>query len=62
MTGVMTGTPNSFAQAATGGEAIAQSMARGFVVAFHAAVRAVRLYPVENSAVQKALQELSVHA
>ena len=62
MTGVMTGMPNSFAQAATGGEAIAQSMARGFVVAFHAAVRAVRLYPVENSAVQKALQELSVHA
>ncbi len=48
--------------ALSGGESVAQSLARAFVVAFHAAVRAVRLYPVENSAVQKALQELCVHA
>src|SRR4051812_48477273 len=49
-------------QPTSGGEPIAQSQARAFVVAFHAAVRAVRLYPVENTAVQKALQELAVHA
>lgn len=46
----------------TSGEPLAQKLARAYVVAFHAAVRAVRLYPVENSAVQKALQELSGHA
>ncbi len=62
MTAVMTSSPNGGPQGATGGEVIAQSLARGFVVAFHAAVRAVRLYPVENTAVQKALQELSVQS
>ena len=36
----------------------AQRICRGFVVTLHAAVRAVRLYPVENSAVQKAITEL----
>lgn len=40
------------------GEPQAQRTARGFVVALHGAVRAVRLYPIENSAVQKAIAEL----
>jgi HD-GYP domain-containing protein (c-di-GMP phosphodiesterase class II) len=39
-------------------DAPAQQTARGFVVALHAAVRAVRLYPIENSAVQKAIADL----
>jgi len=39
-------------------EAQVQRTARSFVVALHGAVRAVRLYPVENVAVQKALEEL----
>ncbi len=34
--------------------------ARAVVVALHGALRAVRLYPIENSAVQKALAELDV--
>jgi HD-GYP domain-containing protein (c-di-GMP phosphodiesterase class II) len=42
-----------------GTDAHTQRLARGFVVALHSAVRAVRLYPVENSAVQKALLELT---
>jgi HD-GYP domain-containing protein (c-di-GMP phosphodiesterase class II) len=36
----------------------AQRAARAFVVSLHAAVRAIRLYPVENSAVQKAVADL----
>ena len=43
-----------------GHEAQTQRAARAYVVALHGAVRAVRLYPVENSAVQKALLELLV--
>jgi len=35
-----------------------QRTARAFVVALHGAVRAVRLYPIENSAVQKTIAEL----
>ncbi len=45
-----------------GSEAQVQRMARAYVVALHGAVRAVRLYPVENSAVQKSLEELSAAA
>jgi HD-GYP domain-containing protein (c-di-GMP phosphodiesterase class II) len=40
------------------GDPQAQRTARAFVVALHGAVRAVRLYPIENSAVQKAIAEL----
>jgi len=39
-----------------------QRASRAFVVAMHGAVRAVRLYPVENAAVQKAIQELGASA
>ncbi|MEP6763382.1 MAG: HD domain-containing phosphohydrolase [Gemmatimonadaceae bacterium] len=59
----MTATGNTVASNASqmtgGSDAATQSIARSFVIAFHAAVRAVRLYPVENDAVQKALQELA---
>lgn len=37
----------------------AQKAARAFVVAMNSAVRAIRLYPVENAAVQKAIAEVS---
>ncbi|MCC6243132.1 MAG: HD domain-containing protein [Gemmatimonadaceae bacterium] len=43
-----------------GGEAQTQKLSRAFLVSLHGAVRAVRLYPVENAAVQKALTELSL--
>lgn len=36
----------------------AQKHARAFVVAMNSAVRAVRLYPIENAAVQRAITEL----
>lgn len=39
-----------------------QRISRAFIVALHGAVRAVRLYPVENAAVQKAIHELGVAA
>ncbi len=39
-----------------------QRTLRGMVVALHGAVRAIRLYPVENSAVQKAIAELGAAA
>jgi len=42
----------------SGGDAGAQKHARSFVVAMNSAIRAVRLYPVENAAVQKAIAEL----
>ena len=32
---------------------------RNFMVAFYAALRAIKLYPLEHSAVQKTLAELS---
>lgn len=40
-------------------DAHVQRTARAFVVALHGALRAVRLYPIENVAVQKALADLS---
>lgn len=40
-------------------DATRQRSARTFLVALHGATRAIRLYPVENAAVQKALSELS---
>lgn len=39
-------------------DAAAQKLARAFAVAMNSAIRAVRLYPVENAAVQKAIAEL----
>ncbi|AMW04972.1 HD-GYP domain-containing protein [Gemmatimonas phototrophica] len=40
------------------GDPSGQKAARAFVVAMNSAIRAVRLYPVENAAVQKAIAEL----
>lgn len=40
----------------------AQKVARAFVVAMNSALRAIRLYPVENTAVQKAIAELGSSA
>ena len=44
------------------GDPLAQPTARTFVVALHGAIRAVRLYPIENSAVQKSIVELGLAA
>lgn len=44
------------------GSAVAQRRARAYLTALYSATRAIRLYPVENAAVQKALTELNVTA
>lgn len=53
---------NSYSQQPdpAGGDASQHHIARAFLVALHGATRAIRLYPIENSAVQKALHELSL--
>ncbi len=51
-------TPMAAAGRESTGDPQAQRTARGFVVALHGAVRAVRLYPIENSAVQKAIADV----
>ena len=43
-------------------EGAEQRIARGFVAGVHAAARAIRLYPLENMAVQKAVTELRAAA
>lgn len=43
-------------------ESRGQKLARAVVVAMNSAVRAIRLYPVENAAVQKAIGELTNNA
>jgi len=52
----------SVSQDATNAEISVQRTVRSVVVAFHGALRAIRLYPVENSAVQKAIAELGAAA
>ena len=42
-----------------GGDSYIRRVGRTFVVAFYGALRAIRLYPVENAAVQKALEEFA---
>ncbi len=42
----------------TGDEGFIRTAARSLLVAFHTALRALKLYPVENATVQKALDEL----
>jgi HD-GYP domain-containing protein (c-di-GMP phosphodiesterase class II) len=49
--------PPAQAQPPTGDRAMAR-LGREFVFAFHAAMRVLQLYPLENQAVQKALSEL----
>ena len=45
-----------------GGESYVRRAGRSFVVHFYGALRAIKLYPVENSAVQKALQDVAESA
>jgi HD-GYP domain-containing protein (c-di-GMP phosphodiesterase class II) len=42
-----------------GGDPYIRRMGRSFIIALHGATRAIRLYPVENEAVKKALDELN---
>jgi HD-GYP domain-containing protein (c-di-GMP phosphodiesterase class II) len=46
------------ARVGTGDEGFIRHAGRGFLLTFYAALRALKLYPVENTAVQKALEEL----
>lgn len=41
------------------GESYVRRAGRGLIFAYYAALRAIKLYPVENAAVQKALEELA---
>ena len=51
-------TPLAITGSDQSGEPQAQRTARAFVAALHGAVRAVRLYPIENSAVLRGIAEL----
>jgi HD-GYP domain-containing protein (c-di-GMP phosphodiesterase class II) len=42
-----------------GGDPYIRRMGRSFIIALHGATRAIRLYPVENEAVKKALDDLT---
>jgi HD-GYP domain-containing protein (c-di-GMP phosphodiesterase class II) len=42
-----------------GGDPYIRRMGRSFIIALHGATRAIRLYPVENEAVKKALDDLN---
>jgi HD-GYP domain-containing protein (c-di-GMP phosphodiesterase class II) len=46
------------ARPGTGDEGFIRHAGRGFLLTFYAALRALKLYPVENTTVQKALDEL----
>ncbi|HTL04447.1 MAG TPA: HD domain-containing phosphohydrolase [Gemmatimonadales bacterium] len=46
----------------SGDEGFLRHAGRGFLLTFYAALRALKLYPVENAAVQKALEELQASA
>jgi len=45
-----------------GDDANVQRVGRSFIFALHAALRAIKLYPIENAAVQKALFEVTTQA
>ena len=62
MTDVVRGaalTASASASEAPAATAAAPRAARAVVVAMHSALRAIRLYPVENVAVQRALADLT---
>jgi hypothetical protein len=41
------------------GDPYIRRIGRSFIIALHCATRAIRLYPVENEAVKKALDDLT---
>jgi hypothetical protein len=43
----------------SGGDAYIRRAGRGLIISLYAALRAIRLYPLENAAVQNAVQELA---
>src|ERR687890_796023 len=45
-----------------GGDSYIRRSGRTFIVSFYGALRAIKLYPVENAAVQKALDDITVVA
>jgi HD-GYP domain-containing protein (c-di-GMP phosphodiesterase class II) len=45
-----------------GGDSYIRRAGRNFIQTFHGALRAIKLYPVENAAVQKALEDVTVTA
>jgi HD-GYP domain-containing protein (c-di-GMP phosphodiesterase class II) len=55
-------TEEQLARPGTGDEGFIRHAGRGFLLTFYAALRALKLYPVENTAVQKALDELQASA
>ena len=52
-------TPATGSVTVTGDDAYIRRAGKGLILAFHAALRAIRMYPLENAAVQNAAQELA---
>ena len=52
-------TPHGNAFVEAGGDAFIRRAGKGLILAFYAALRAIRLYPLENAAVQNAAEELT---
>jgi len=43
----------------SGSDAAVRKVGRAFIITFYGALRAIKLYPVENAAVQKSLDDLT---
>ena len=52
-------TPISGSSVEAGGDAYIRRAGKGLILAFYAALRAIKLYPLENAAVQNAAEELA---
>ena len=52
-------TPGSAPSVEVGEDAYVRRAGKGLILAFHAALKAIRLYPLENAAVQNAAEELT---
>ena len=52
-------TPMADQSVEAGGDAYVRRAGKGLILAFYAALRAIRLYPLENAAVQNAAEELT---